>query len=135
MKRLLIGVLLVSLANEVLSQEIPLTAAYSCKEIMSQLSKGWKEDSMGNGGFRRANAKYILACRQVNLTKEHLIETLGKPNQIREEYRGVKFLYYYYDARTLPKGQDGPLACAYVYFHFREGENTVLFRGEGDTDL
>ena len=84
---------------------------------------------------RSENAKFILGCKQSNLSREYILQTLGKPNEIRDVYKGTQVLYYYYDARTLSKGQDGPFACLYVYFHFPEGQNVASAIDEGDTDL
>ncbi len=106
-----------------------------CVELVKRLSPDWKLDSSGNGGFRRENTKYLLACKTDGLTKDALLQSLGKPNQIRDTNKGKQYLYYYYDYRTLPKGKDGPLGYAYVYFTIPDGKNLVSYISEGDTDL
>ena len=120
MKRFLLCFLLLSFKKEGYGQN-----NYNCSELMCILSKEWKEDSTGNGGFRQANTKSILDCKPDNLTKEFILQTLGKPNKVQKLYKGYQLQYYFYDARTLSKGEDGPLACWYVYFISAKGK--ILF--------
>jgi hypothetical protein len=115
MKRLLLSGVLLVFINKCFCQKTSPNTTQDCKDIISTLSKECKQNSTGNGGFRRENAKYILACKKP-FTKVFLLQNLGKPNEIRKIYQGTEFLYYYYDARTLPKVKEGPLACGYVYF-------------------
>jgi len=106
-----------------------------CVTLMKRISENWKQDSTGNNGFRRDNMKHLLSCKQQGLTKDILLQNLGKPNQIRDTNKGKQVLYYYYDFRTLPKGKDGPLGYAYIVFTVPDGQEYVSNIDEGDADL
>jgi hypothetical protein len=124
-----------TLAIVALGQNKSSAGVSDCMTLMNRLSENWKQDSIGNNGFRRDNSKYLLSCKQQGLTKNLLLTYLGKPNQIRDTNKGKQFLYYYYDFRTLPKGKDGPLGYAYIVFTVPDGQEFVSNIDEGDADF
>jgi hypothetical protein len=109
--------------------------AKECERIYRNLSQEWKADSTGNGGFRLQHSTQLLSCKGFRVTKSFLLETLGKPNHIREVYKGIQYLYYNYDCRTLPKDRSGPRACWYVFYQFADGADSAILVDDGDTDL
>ncbi len=63
-----------------------------------------------------------------------LLIELGRPNEIRRTNKGTEYLYYLYDARTMPKRYPGPSACWYIAFRFEKDNNWISSIEEGDID-
>ena len=89
----------------------------NCSKSINELSYFWKIDSLGQSGFRAYTYDFFLYCNKDSVTKEYLIEKLGKPNRITGDHLGT-VLYGYICF-------DGPYISAHVDVY--AGELIILF--------
>ncbi|RZK03031.1 MAG: hypothetical protein EOO46_18155 [Flavobacterium sp.] len=103
-------------------------------KIINQLSYYWKLDSIAGNGFRLSTYNQVLKSKLDHVSKDFLVEKLGKPNQLRTTNHGTEYVYYYFDIKAMPKNYNAPLACWYIAFHFKVNENFASEIVEGDID-
>jgi len=103
-------------------------------KIINQLSYYWKLDSLAGNGFRLYTYNQLRKSNLDQVSKDFLLEKLGKPNQLRDTNHGTEYVYYYFDIKAMPKNYDAPLACWYIAFHFKINENLASEIVEGDID-
>jgi hypothetical protein len=114
-------------------QTLPLRP---CRDVLSEISEGWKLDSLGTNGFRYSVSEKVCNSMVDKITKPFLIETLGKPQHIQKFYVSIKkkwyvgFIYYVLNRNENPK--DRPFMGYYVQFVFDENEKTFLEITKGE---
>jgi len=134
MRRISIFLIFVTLAVVTHSQAAKKDTLTPTTKILSHLSYYWKLDSLAGNGFRLYTYNQLLKSRLDNVTKELLVESLGKPNQLRNTNHGTEYVYYYFDIKAMPKDYDAPLACWYIAFQFKSNEKYASEIVEGDID-
>jgi hypothetical protein len=101
-----------------------------CSKVLHNLSYFWKLDSLANNGFRQITLKRLLACALDTISKDFLLEQLGKPNKIWINNHVMEYVYFYYDYNATPKDTDYGFSsdCWYISFKFKEGEKYLFDR-------
>jgi hypothetical protein len=106
-----------------------------CSDVIKEVSYYWKLDSLANNGFRECAYKKVLKSKLDKISKSFLLEKLGKPNEISENFNGdTAFIYYYFDIKAMPKTYEAPLAVWYISFFFKKNEDCASWVTEGDGD-
>jgi hypothetical protein len=106
-----------------------------CSNVIEEISYYWKLDSLANNGFRECAYKKVLKSKLDKISKSFLLEKLGKPNEISENFNGdTAFIYYYFDIKAMPKTYEAPLAVWYISFFFKKNEDCASWVTEGDGD-
>ena len=117
------------------AQELPNISVYKCSELLEMYSREWKTDSLANNEFRINHYRYFLKSIIDSVHQDSILNKIGKPDKIRKTNHGTEFLYYFYNAKTLHPGKDGPLAIWYIYFEFPDNKKLLSRIWEGDMDL
>lgn len=105
-----------------------------CAKVIDELSYYWKLDSLANNGFRFYTYDRFMKCRLEKVYRALLLDKLGHPNEIRKTNKGIEYIYYYYDGKSMPKNFDGPPACWYISFAFGEYDKYANNLTKGDID-
>ena len=133
MRQLLIVILFVSSFQATRAQKF-IKDTLPTSKVIHQISYYWRIDSLAGNGFRLYSVNELLKSKLDNVSKDFLIEQLGKPNELRKTNHGTEYVYYFFDIEAMPKGYDAPLACWYIAFRFKMNENNALEIVEGDID-
>ncbi|MDB5253930.1 MAG: hypothetical protein JWP27_3099 [Flaviaesturariibacter sp.] len=75
----------------------------STSKVINQLSDYWKFDSLAVTGDRLFTYKQLLTSKLDQVSKDFLVEKLGKPNQLRNTTYGTEYVYYIFDIKALQK--------------------------------
>jgi hypothetical protein len=116
------------------SQKLDMDTTQNCLDVIKEVSYYWKLDSLANNGFRLSTHEKFLECKPDKIYADVLLNTLGKPNEIRKTNKGTEYLYYYFDIKSMPKDYSGPSACWYLSFKFENEENFLSSIEKGDID-
>src|SRR4051812_48893164 len=79
-----------------------------CSDLIKNVSKEWKRDSLTKTGYRSNAYKQLRQCLADSLTATELVKYLGKPAKIQKFYSGnsnrnyVQYEYFYWDSYTIP---------------------------------
>ncbi len=68
-----------------------------CSSIIADVSYYWQLDSLPSNGYRSLVKRYLLNCRVDTVSKEYILEKLGKPTGIAEGHDYWTLEYRYYD--------------------------------------
>jgi hypothetical protein len=117
------------------SQKAKVDTSRDITQVANDLSYYWKLDSLANNGFRLYTYNRLIKSKYGKVYADDLLSKLGKPNKIRETNKGIEYLYYCFDKKTMPKDYDAPLACWYISFKFENDNHTLSSIQEGDMDL
>jgi hypothetical protein len=96
----------------------------SCFKIPSVDAYFWRQDSIGNNGFRSLYYKHFLKCKYSNHSLEYITQILGKPNGRIESNKGTTLYYFYLNGETLPK-ELGKFAGNFIGFDFNKNFKLV----------
>lgn len=116
------------------SQKVRLDSIRYCSDVMTEISYYWKLDSNANNGFRFYTYRMLIDAKIDKIDKAILLSKLGKPNEIRESNNNIDYRYYYFDIDKMPKDYDAPIACWYLSFKFKIGDDYLSSIEEGDLD-
>jgi len=121
-------------ASSVVAQHAVPSSLETTSVAIARLSSDWKTDTVGQKGLRAKAYESIRYSKVDSITKNSLIEKLGKPNSILRVYRGVpgkdyvQYRYYthcmYWDKKSYMGG--------YIAFVFDENESQLLYITDGD---
>ena len=97
-----------------------------CSSVIKDLSYFWKNDSLGNNGFRYYAYKRILNSKLDTLSVDSLIMYLGKPNNIIESTTTQTYIYNFFDMNKM----QGDYKGRYVYYigFDKKNKDTHFFR-------
>jgi hypothetical protein len=125
MKSLIIGLIIISQSFACFSQVKDFKYNRTCSDIMNEVSYYWKLDSIPNNGFRFYTYRMFLSSKLDNITRETLLEKLGKPNSLIETNIDIQYRYYYFDIIKMPKDFDAPYSTWFISFNFNPGSKYV----------
>jgi hypothetical protein len=136
MKSILCIIISLQFSTSTYSQNRPnVKDSMICSKVIEEVSYYWRLDSLANNGFRECAYKKVLKSKLDNISKSFLLEKLGKPNEISENFNGdAAFIYYYFDIKAMPKNYEAPLATWYISFFFRKNQDCASWITEGDSD-
>jgi hypothetical protein len=106
-----------------------------CSDVIKEVSYYWKLDSLANNGYRRCAFRRLLESKLDKISRIFLLEKLGKPNEISDNFNGdTAFIYYCFDSKAMPENYRGAMAVGYISFLFRKNEDCVSWVTEGEGD-
>jgi len=133
MRQILLSILLLALFQATHAQKF-IKDTLPTSKVIKQLSYYWRIDSLAGNGFRLYSVNELLKSKLDTVSKDFLIEQLGKPNELRKTNHGTEYVYYFFDIKAMPKDYDAPLACWYIAFRFKMNEKNASEIVEGDID-
>ena len=89
---------------------------------------------MASNGFRMAVYKRLLSSRVGKITKDQIIDNLGKPNKIDSTNQGLFICYFYYDTKNLSHIQGEPSIVRWIYFVIPNNSNYLSSISDGHGD-
>jgi hypothetical protein len=112
------------------SQERKPNLSDSCSNYFDIVSYFWKNDSLGHNGFRLYTYESFLKCKMDKISLPYLFEKLGKPSEIDKDQKGVYYIYYYFDGKTLPKAANKATERLSIHFYFEFSSPYLKYVGE-----
>lgn len=106
----------------------------NCLTILTQVSYYWKNDSTASNGFRMAVYKRLLNSRIGKVSKDQIIDNLGKPNKVENTNKGLFIYYYYYDTKNLTHIKGEPSIVSWIFFVIPNNTNYLGAIDEGHGD-
>jgi hypothetical protein len=134
MRRIITFIILIAFFKVTHSQTSKKTSLIPTTSVIESLSHNWRLDSLAGNGFRLNSVKELFNSKLDSVSKDFLLDKLGKPNQLRTTNHGAEYVYYYFDIKAMRKNYNIPAACAYIAFKFKTNEKYVSQMVEGDID-
>lgn len=110
--------------------EVPTTSF-----LMKDISYFWKMDSLGNNGYRNCSAYNLLKSKLDTISRNYLIDKLGKPTRISIAFNGYEsYIYNIFDATMMNSNYRGPLSTVHIFFLFKKNDLYVSIIDIVDND-
>ena len=73
----------------------------NCTQVLTELSAGWKLDSLSGNGFRDKIHEKVQNCKIDSVAMDFVQTKLGKPNKTTEDVARYFLRYEYYNCTKL----------------------------------
>ena len=129
-KEILIHVLFIFSFNFSFSQNQHAKSKNYCSEIISQVSKNWKLDSLGYTKFRKSYVRKFLHSKIDSVSNTYLLQNLGNPNKTWKADGKIEYVYYYFSGNL----SSGHIYTEYLIFSFDARNLLLLSIRQSDND-
>ncbi len=105
-------------------------------QVISEVSNGWRKDTIGKSGFRLQVYQRLRNSKVDSISKQDLFKYLGKPHHISRFYSGntnrkyVGYRYYVLCLNAYP--EDKYFMGSYIEFVFDETESKFIEINDGE---
>jgi hypothetical protein len=109
--------------------QVQPTNVDSTSLVVSEISKEWKSDSLGQNGYRLHVYERLLRSQPYNISKVELFNALGKPYHVTKFYSGntsQSYISYQYIILCLSGYPKDICIGSYIEFVFDDHEINCL---------